>query len=226
MRIDILTIFPELFDSWLKASIIRNAREKDKLHINLVDLKKFSGRKDGRIDDRPFGGGPGMLFKPEVVINALESIDQWQNAKKIHLSPSGQPWTQTLAQQSSEATHLIFLCSRYEGVDQRALDMGSFEDISLGDYVSMGGEAPAMVMIESITRLIPGVLGHEFSAFEDSFSPGRKGLLDCPHYTRPENFRENHVPEVLLTGNHQKIKEWRETMAYQRSVDRRKDLLK
>lgn len=225
MKIDVLTLFPELFTQWQGNSIIKNAQESAKFILNLVDLKGFSDREDGRVDDRPFGGGPGMVFKPKVVIDALRSVKSDKKSIKIHLSPSGTPWTQKLAEEFSQQKHLIILCSRYEGVDQRALDIGGFEDISIGDYVCMGGEIPAMALLESVIRLIPGVLGHKLSALEDSFSPGRDGLLDCPHYTRPAEFEGHKVPNTLLSGHHEKIKEWREKMAYQRSVERRKDLL-
>jgi tRNA (guanine37-N1)-methyltransferase len=224
LKVDILTLFPELFESWLKTSLIASS-QKEFVSLNVHDLKKFSGRDDGRVDDRPFGGGPGMLFRPEVVMKALESIDGYQEAKKIHLSPAGRVWKQAVAQEHAEHNHLILLCSRYEGVDQRALDLGEFEDISLGDFVSMGGEAPAMMLAESVIRLIPGVLGHGDSAHEDSFSEGREGLLDCPHYTRPSLYREISVPEVLLSGHHEKIKTWRQKTAYERSRERRSDLI-
>jgi tRNA (guanine37-N1)-methyltransferase len=225
MKLDVITLFPDLFSSWCQSSLIAAGQKKDKFSIKIHDLKEFSGREDGRIDDRPFGGGPGMIFKAEVILKALRQIEGWQEATKIHLCPAGEPFKQARAMKESQKDQLILLCSRYEGVDQRALDLGGFEDVSMGDYVSMGGEMPAMVMMEAILRLKPGVLGHELSALEDSFSPGRKGLLDCCHYTRPASFEGQDVPEVLLSGDHEKIKEWRENMALKRSTERRRDLL-
>jgi tRNA (guanine37-N1)-methyltransferase len=222
MRFDVITIFPELFETWRGSALLGKALQKNLFQLNLIDLKKFSGRRDGRVDDRPYGGGPGMLLRVAPVTRALESIENWEDARKIHLSPSGALWTQGGAENVKEDAHIICLCSRYEGVDQRVIELGNFEEISLGNYVVMGGELPAMLLMESVLRLVPGVLGSRESTLEESFSSASENLLDCPHYTRPEIFRSLKVPEVLLSGNHALIKNFRKKESKKRELKRKK----
>lgn len=224
MRLDLITIFPELVEPWARASLIGSAVTKGLVEIHGHDLKKFSGRKDGRVDDRPFGGGPGMVFRPDPIMDALETIPGWQGALRVHPSPAGIPWVQAAAQKASAGSHIIVLCSRYEGVDERALSLGGFEEVSLGDFVCMGGEAPAMALLESVVRLIPGVLGDGQSALQDSFSEGHAGTLDCPHYTRPAEYRGLKVPDILVGGDHAKVESWRKAEGLRLTRERRPDL--
>ncbi|MGE4157468.1 MAG: tRNA (guanosine(37)-N1)-methyltransferase TrmD [Planctomycetota bacterium] len=224
MRLDIITIFPEMVEPWAKASLIGSAVQRGLVEIHLHDLKRFSGRKDGRVDDRPFGGGPGMVFRPDPVMDALESIPGWQEALRLHPSPAGQPWVQASALKASGTQHIIMLCSRYEGVDERALQLGGFVEAGVGDFVCMGGEAPAMMMAESVVRLLPGVLGDEQSALQDSFSGSGPATLDCPHYTRPAEYRGLKVPDVLVGGDHAKVDAWRKAEGLRLTRERRPDL--
>ncbi len=230
LRVYIITIFPDLLRPILDFGIVRRARSQSLLDVRVVDLRDFATDKHRSIDDRPFGGGDGMVFKPEPIFAAVESIlpslprpaQESPPIPIILLSPQGKPFSQPAAGRLSESEHLILICGRYEGVDQRVIDHLITEEISIGDYVLTGGELPALVILEAVTRLLPGALGSETSAVHDSFT---EGLLDFPHYTRPADFRAMKVPEVLLHGNHAEIERWRREQALQKTRENRPDLL-
>lgn len=221
MKIDILTLFPNMFDS-LKSSIIGRAIESKLVEINTINIRDYSNNKHNKVDDTPYGGGAGMVIRPDVVYNAYMSIKKNENTKTIYLSPKGNKLTQGKVKELSKETHLILLCGHYEGIDQRVLDKIVDEEISIGDYVLTGGELPAMVLIDSVTRYIEGVL-NEDSIKEESFS---EDLLEYPQYTRPEEFLEIKVPEVLLSGNHKEIEKWRKEEAINITKKKRPELLK
>ncbi|MCL4142151.1 UNVERIFIED_CONTAM: hypothetical protein GTU68_028179 [Idotea baltica] len=207
--ITVITIFPELFSTFISTSLISKAISNNILNINCIDLKKFGIGKHNQIDDIPYGGGGGMLLKPEPLEAAiLIAKSNNPNAKVIYLTPAGDSFTQKMATNISKIEEVIFICGRYEGIDQRIRDLYVDLEISIGDYVLMGGEIPAMAIIEASIRLIPKVLGNEDSIINESFSDG--STLEAPHYTRPQIFKDIEVPKVLLSGNHSKIKEWRE----------------
>ena len=197
MKFDVLTLFPEMFEP-IKQSIIKRAVEKDLININLVNIRDFSEDNHNKVDDTPYGGGAGMLMKPDVVDRAYNSV-KTENAKVIYLTPQGKTLDQKIVKELSNQKHLILLCGHYEGIDQRVIDKIVDEEISIGDYVLTGGEIPAMVLIDSISRYVDGVLSNE-STDEESFS---NGLLEYPQYTRPEIFNEVKVPEVLISGHHE-----------------------
>lgn len=220
MRFDILTLFPEMF-SPLQESIIGRAKEKGILNINVINIRDFSKDKHKKVDDTPYGGGAGMVMKPDVVYDAYSSI-KTEEAKVIYMSPKGNVLNQQKARELSKEKHIIVLCGHYEGIDQRVLDEIVDEEISIGDYVLTGGEIPAMVLIDTVSRYVDGVLNSESTA-EESFS---NNLLEYPQYTRPEEFRGKKVPEVLLSGHHENIKKWREEQARKITKARRPDLLK
>ena len=223
MRFDILTIFPQLLDSPLKEGIIRRAIEAGKISVNIHDIRDFAEDKHTMTDDRPFGGGEGMVMKPEPIVGALRHVEkEQQGGRVILLSPQGRTYTQETAERLSNSEHLVFLCGRYEGVDERIRAKYIDEEISIGDYILTGGELPAMVLVDSITRLLPGVLGCGDSAVNDTFS---RGLLKNPQYTRPRIFEGNSVPEVLLSGDHAVIAEWRFVASVQQTLERRPELL-
>ena len=222
MRIDILTLFPESFKPF-EESIIARAVKSGVLEINVINIRDFSTDKHKKCDDYTFGGGPGMLMMPEPIYNALSSIEGWQTAHKIYLSPKGEVFNQTRAKELSKREHLIFLCGHYEGVDQRIIDNFIDEEISIGDYVLTGGELPAMVVIDSLSRFVSGVLGANESAEIESFSDG---LLEYPQYTKPRVFMGMEVPEVLVSGDHKKVDEWRKSEAEKLTKARRPDLKK
>lgn len=223
MRFDILTIFPQLLDSPLKEGIIRRAIEAGKISVNIHDIRDFAEDKHTMTDDRPFGGGEGMVMKPEPIVGALRHVEKEQpGGRVILLSPQGRTYTQETAERLSNSEHLVFLCGRYEGVDERIREKYIDEEISIGDYILTGGELPAMVLVDSITRLLPGVLGCGDSAVNDTFS---RGLLKNPQYTRPRIFEGNSVPEVLLSGDHAVIAEWRFVASVQQTLERRPELL-
>ena len=203
MKFDILTLFPEMFNS-LRESIIGRAEKNKAISINLVNIRDFSTDKHKHVDDMPYGGGAGMVIKPDVVYDAFNSIES-EDARVIYLSPKGKTLTQEIVEELSQESHLILLCGHYEGIDQRVLDEIVDEEISIGDYVLTGGEIPAMVLVDSVSRYVDGVLTKE-SVSEESFS---NGLLEYPQYTRPEVFLGKKVPEVLLSGHHSNIKKWR-----------------
>ena len=219
MKFDVLTLFPEMFEC-LKESIIGRAMEKDLIQINLINIRDFSKDKHKKVDDTPYGGGAGMVIRPDVVYDAYQSI-QDKKAKVIYLSPQGQVLNQNKVKELSTEEHLILLCGHYEGIDQRVLDEIVDEEISIGDYVLTGGELPAMVLIDSVSRYVNGVL-NEDSTKEESFS---NKLLEYPQYTRPEEFRGKKVPEVLISGHHKNIKEWREEKSLEVTKNKRPDLL-
>ena len=220
MKFDILTLFPEMFDS-IRQSIIGKAIEKELIDINIVNIRDFSKDKHKKVDDTPYGGGAGMVMRPDVVYDAYQSVKS-DNAKVIYLSPKGKTLNQEKVKELSKQNHIILLCGHYEGIDQRVLDEIVDEEISIGDYVLTGGEIPAMVLIDSVSRYVDGVITRE-SVEEESFS---NGLLEYPQYTRPEVFLDKKVPEILLSGHHENIKKWREEQALEITRSKRPDLLK
>lgn len=220
MKFDVLTLFPEMFSS-LEESIIGKAREKGLIEINLINIRDFSKDKHKKVDDTPYGGGAGMVMMPDVVYDAYSSI-QNKNAKVIYMSPQGKVLNQEKVQELSKEESLILLCGHYEGIDQRVLDEIVDEEISIGDYVLTGGELPAMVLIDAVSRYVKGVLNDE-STQEESFSNNR---LEYPQYTRPEVFRGKRVPEVLLSGHHGNIKKWRDEQSLEITKIKRPDLLR
>lgn len=221
MKIDVLTLFPEMFAGPLDESIIQRARKKGLLDLRVTNLRDFAHDRHKTVDDRPFGGGPGMLLKPEPIFEAVETLADAET-KVILLVPSGQAFTQALAGQLAAEKHLLLVCGSYEGFDQRVHDHLADLELSIGDFVLTNGALPAMVIIDAVTRLLPGALGDAESACEESFS---QGLLEYPHYTRPADFRGLKVPEVLLSGNHAEIARWRAEQARKRTQSQRPDLL-
>lgn len=219
MQFDVLTLFPEMFEV-LNESIIGKAQEKGLININLINIRDFSKDKHKKVDDTPYGGGAGMVMMPDVVYDAYKSI-KTDNAKVIYMSPQGKKLDQKKVEELSKQEHLILLCGHYEGIDQRVIDRIVDEEISIGDYVLTGGELPAMVLIDSVSRYIDGVL-KEDSTKEESFS---QGLLEYPQYTRPEVFEDERVPEILLTGHHQNIEKWRREQSLKITFNKRPDLL-
>ena len=219
MKFDVLTLFPEMFNS-LNESIIGRAKEKGLIEINLINIRDFSKNKHKKVDDTPYGGGAGMVLMPDVVYDAYSSV-KTENAKVIYLSPQGKVLNQNKVKELSNEEHLILLCGHYEGIDQRVLDEIVDEEISIGDYVLTGGELPAMVLIDSVSRYVKGVLKEE-SIQEESFS---SNLLEYPQYTRPEEFRGKRVPNVLISGHHENIKKWREEKSLEITKIKRPDLL-
>jgi len=230
MKIDVLTIFPEYFDSIFEFGIIRRAKLAGIVAINVHDIREYATDKHRMVDDRPFGGGDGMVLKPEPIFAAIENLigtsdrDAYPTGTQVVLlSPQGKPFKQATAQSFADlAKHIVLICGRYEGVDERVNDALVTDEISIGDYVLSGGEPAAVVVVDSIVRLLPNALGSETSAENDSFSDG---LLDCPHYTRPAEFRGMAVPEVLLNGNHAEIEKWRREKALEKTRSNRNDLL-
>lgn len=223
MRFDIITIFPEMFAPILNVSIVKRAQAKKKVLIRIHDLRDYTEDKHRKVDDRPFGGGPGMVMTAQPIADAIKKIKGRRTAKVILLCPTGKPLTQQRAKKLAESKNLILVCGHYEGVDERVQAQAVDESISIGDYVLTGGELPAMVLVDCITRLVPGVLGKAESLEEESFE---HNLLEYPQYTRPANFRGKKVPSVLLSGNHSAIKEWRKSQALARTKKNRPDLLK
>lgn len=219
MKIDILTLFPKMFEGFLTESIIKRAIERNAVEINIVDFRKFSYLNHNQVDDTPYGGGSGMVLRPEPLVEAIESY-KTKDSRVILMCPQGVPYKEERAKELKEYKHIILVCGHYEGFDERIRDYID-EEISIGDYVLTGGELPAMVVTDSIVRLLPGVI-KEDSYESDSFT---ENLLDYPTYTKPADFRGKKVPEVLLSGNHQKIKEWREQQALENTKKRRPDLL-
>lgn len=220
MKIDILTLFPQMFAP-LKESIIGRAVDKKILEINVVDIREFSKDRHKKCDDYPFGGGAGMLMTIQPLYDAIKSVNR-EKSKLIFPSPQGRLFTQNVAKELSEEEHLIFICGHYEGVDERLFSLFEIDEISLGDFVLTGGELPSMVMVDALCRLVDGVLNKE-SLESESFS---NGLLEYPQYTRPSSFMGLEVPEVLLSGNHEEVNKWRAEQSLERTKERRKDLLK
>ena len=220
MDFDVLTLFPQMFNP-LEESIIGRARKNKQININLVNIRDFSENKHKKVDDTPYGGGAGMVMMPDVVYRAYKSLKNRDNAKVIYMSPQGKTLNQKKVIELSKEKHLIILCGHYEGIDERVLDKIVDEEISIGDYVLTGGEIPAMVLIDSVSRYVEGVLSKE-SIEEESFS---NNLLEYPQYTRPEVFEGVKVPDVLLSGNHQEIEKWRKEKALEITKIKRPDLL-
>lgn len=223
MRIDVITILPEIFEPVLDASIVGRARANGAIQVDVHDLRNWTTDRHRTTDDYPFGGGPGMVMKPEPVFRALDEVEglSAEQPLVVALTPQGRRLDQLLVRELSERPRLVLLCGRYEGFDERILTRVDLE-LSLGDYVLTGGELAALVVIDAVTRLQPGVLGHEESAVDESFSAG---LLEYPQYTRPASFAGMDVPEVLLSGDHRRIAEWRRRESIRRTTERRPDLL-
>jgi tRNA (guanine37-N1)-methyltransferase len=221
MLCHIITIFPEYFAGILKIGILRIAQEKKILNVTLINLRDFAMDSYRTVDDYPYGGGSGMIMKPEPIFQAVESVKR-EDSYVILTSPQGRRFEQNLAKELSQKEHLIFICGRYKGVDERVREFLADEEISLGDFILAGGEAVCSVILEAVVRLIPGVVGDEESVATDSFV---SGILDAPYYTRPADYRGYRVPEILLSGDHQKIRVWRRKEALRRTLLRRPDLL-
>ncbi|MRG85422.1 tRNA (guanosine(37)-N1)-methyltransferase TrmD [Salinibacillus xinjiangensis] len=225
MHIDILTLFPEMFHGVFNSSILKKAEENNAVQYNPINFRDYTDNKHQKVDDYPYGGGAGMVLAPQPLFDAVDHLkEQRKNTapRVILMCPQGEPYTQEKAEELSEEDHLIFICGHYEGYDERIRTHLVTDEISIGDYVLTGGELGAMVVIDSVVRLLPGVLGNNESAIKDSFSTG---LLEHPHYTRPREFRGLSVPDVVLSGNHQKIEEWRQKESLKRTYERRPDLL-
>lgn len=222
-RVNILTIFPEMFESFFSASILGRAREQGLIDIRTTDIRPFSNSKHHNTDDYPFGGGAGMVMMAQPILDAMKSVTaEYPSAKRIYLGPRGKRLTTSLARELAREKELILLCGHYEGVDQRALDTCVDEEISIGDYILTGGETAAMVLVDCVARFIPGVLGSSDSPEEESFSDG---LLEYPQYTRPRSLKGMDVPEILLNGDHAKIKAWRRRESLKATLKHRPDLL-
>ncbi|WP_427338596.1 tRNA (guanosine(37)-N1)-methyltransferase TrmD [Caloranaerobacter sp. DY30410] len=221
MKIDILTLFPTMLEEVFSYSIIGRAIKNKLIELNYINIRDFSEDKHKRVDDYPFGGGPGMVMKPEPIYKAIESVRK-TNSRVIYLTPKGKVYNQNLAKELSKEQHLILLCGHYEGIDNRIVENYIDDEISIGDYVLTGGEIPAMVVVDSVVRLIPGVLSSEESFEEESHY---NGLLEYPQYTRPRVFRGHEVPDVLLSGDHKKIEEWRLYQSLKLTYLRRPDLI-
>ena len=221
MEFDILTLFPGIFAGPLDESILKRARESGLVQIRVHNLRDFTHDKHRVVDDRPYGGGPGMLMKPEPIFEAVEKL-QRPESSVVLMTPQGRPFTQSLAGQFASQPHLIIICGHYEGVDERVRAALVDEEISIGDYVLTNGALAAAVVVDAVTRLLPGAIGHEQSAADDSFATG---LLEGPQYTRPPEFRGMRVPDVLLSGDHGEVAKWRAAESQQRTRQRRPDLL-
>lgn len=221
MRFDLLSLFPEYFRGPFDESMLKRAILKGLVKINLLDIRDFSDNKWRRVDDRPYGGGPGMVLAPGPVVQAIRSV-RTDGAHVVYMSPQGTPLTAAKCRELAQCKHLIVLCGHYEGIDERALESEVDEEISIGDYVLTNGCLSAIVLVDAVSRFIPGVIGHHNAACEDSFEGG---VFDCPHYTRPEVFEGKKVPETLLSGNHQEIAKWRKTKAVEKTKRVRPDLL-
>jgi tRNA (guanine37-N1)-methyltransferase len=225
MRFDIITVFPELFEGVLECGIIRRARQSGLVDIRIVNLRDFARDKHKSVDDRPYGGGEGMVFMPGPLFEAIEfcrgAESGWKGQVAL-MTPQGRPWSQDFAVELSTIPHLLLVCGRYEGVDQRVIDCLVDKEISIGDFILTGGEIPAMVILDSVVRLIPGALGCQDSAINESFS---SGLLDYPQYTRPAEYRGHAVPDVLLSGDHARIEKWRKEKALEKTERIRPELV-
>ena len=222
-RFDIITIFPSMFKPILNESILKRAQENKKMKVVVHDLRDYTEDKHRKVDDRPFGGGPGMVMTPQPLYDAIKTIKGRRRAQVVLMCPAGQPLTQPLVKKMAKLKNVIIICGHYEGIDERIREALVDESISIGDYVLTGGELPAMVLIDAVARLIPGVVGKEESLVNESFEGN---VLDYPHYTRPANFRGMKVPNVLLSGHHLAIKKWRKEQSVTRTKKYRPDLLK
>jgi tRNA (guanine37-N1)-methyltransferase len=221
VKIDVLTLFPGMFVGPLDESIVKRARETGRLALRVLDLRDYTHDRHRTVDDRPYGGGPGMVLKPEPLFEALEQLSG-NTTRIILLAPAGRRFDQAMARELAQGEHLILICGSYEGVDERVRDEWVDDELSIGDFVLTNGALPAMVVIDAVTRVLPGVLGDDESALDESFS---QGLLEYPHYTRPAEYRGLKVPEVLLSGHHAQIAQWRAEQSRQRTAQRRPDLL-
>jgi len=221
MKIDVLTLFPGMFAGPLDESIVRRARDTGRLELKIHDLREYTHDRHRTVDDKPFGGGPGMLLKPEPVFEAVEAL-RAPGTRTVLLTPAGRKLTQTIVRELAGVPGLLLVCGAYEGFDERIREHLADDEISIGDYVLTNGALPAMIVIDAVSRLLPGVLGDDQSAADESFS---HGLLEYPHYTRPAEFRGWRVPDVLVSGNHAEIEKWRREQARVRTRERRPDLL-
>jgi tRNA (guanine37-N1)-methyltransferase len=223
MRFDIVTIFPEIFRGVFESGIVRRAIENAIIEIGIHDLRDFTSDRHRQVDDRPFGGGAGMVLKPEPLFRAIEAITHGaKGVATIMLTPQGRLFNQRLAEEFAARDRIVLVCGRYEGVDERVIESAVTDEISIGDYVLSGGEIAAMVLVDAVTRLLPGALGCDESPQRESFS---NGLLDYPQYTRPAEYRGMNVPEVLLSGNHSEIERWRLRKSIEKTLRRRPDLI-
>lgn len=222
MKVDVLTLFPDMFSGPLDESIIGRARESGRLELKIHLLRDWTHDRHRTVDDKPFGGGPGMVLKPEPIFEAVESLATEQT-HVVLFTPAGRRFDQSVAVELVQKSHLLLICANYEGVDERVRETLVDDEISIGDYVLTNGNLPAILVIDAVTRLLPGVLGDDASSLDESFS---HGLLEYPHYTRPAEFRGQKVPEVLLSGNHAEIEKWRREQAQERTRERRPDLWK
>ncbi|BCB03332.1 tRNA (guanine-N(1)-)-methyltransferase [Bacillus sp. KH172YL63] len=224
MRIDVLSLFPAMFEGVFGESIMKKAKEKEAVTFNVINFRDYADNKHNKVDDYPYGGGAGMVLKPQPIFDAVDAVKKEQQSKPrvILMCPQGERFTQKKAEELAEEDHLVFICGHYEGYDERIREHVVTDEISIGDYVLTGGELGSMVVIDSVVRLLPGVLGNEDSPVLDSFS---SGLLEHPHYTRPADFRGMKVPDELISGNHRVIDEWREKESLRRTFERRPDLL-
>ena len=230
MRIDILSIFPEIFEPVLGSSICGRAREAGLVEWVATNIRDYAANKHQKVDDRPFGGGPGMVMMCQPVWDAVQAVEAMDDrpATRILLTPQGEPLSQRIVRELAAESRLLLLCGHYEGLDERVIERLQPRQISLGDFVLSGGEIPAMALVDAVVRLLPGALGHDQSAEEESFEPAEPGgppLLDCPHYTRPREWEGMEVPEILISGDHGKVAEWRREQALERTRERRPDLL-
>lgn len=222
MNIHVLSLFPDMFTGVFGASIMKKAQDKGAVSFSVTDIREFSDNKHKQVDDYPYGGGAGMVLKPEPMFNAVEAITAGKKPRILLMCPQGERFTQKKAEELAQEQELVFLCGHYEGYDERIREHLVTDEISIGDFVLTGGELAAMTVIDSVVRLLPGVLGQADSHIQDSFSTG---LLEHPHYTRPADFRGMKVPDVLVSGNHAKIEKWREEQSLKRTFERRPDLL-
>ncbi|GAB3067469.1 tRNA (guanosine(37)-N1)-methyltransferase TrmD [Virgibacillus ainsalahensis] len=224
MHIDILTLFPDMISGVFNSSILKKANDNGKFSYNLINFRDYTENRHNKVDDYPYGGGAGMVLTPQPVFDAVEAVTKERATKPrvILLCPQGEPYNQKKAEELAREDHLVFICGHYEGYDERIREQIVSDEISIGDYVLTGGELGAMVVVDSVVRLLPDVLGNKDSAPEDSFSTG---LLEHPHYTRPANFRGIKVPDILLSGDHAKINTWRRKESLKRTYERRKELL-
>ena len=230
MRIDILTLFPEMLKATLATSIVSRAQDGGYVEIHVHDIRNWADNKHRKVDDRPFGGGPGMVMMCQPLHDAVQEVERQLNssALRIHFTPQGEVLKQERVEQLATEKHLLLIAGHYEGIDERVIETLDPLELSIGDYVLSGGEIPALLLVDAVVRLLPGVLGHSDSANQDSFSVrDNKGnrLLDCPHYTRPRVWNEMETPEVLLSGDHSAVDRWREEQMKQRTKVRRPDLL-
>ncbi|AEG60066.1 tRNA (guanosine(37)-N1)-methyltransferase TrmD [Desulforamulus ruminis] len=226
MKIDILTLFPQMFESPFSASIIKRAVDRELLKINTVNIRDFSRNKHHTVDDTPFGGGAGMVMGPEPLFECFDALKEKQGGqvgRVVMMCPQGEPFTQAFARELAREEHLVLVCGHYEGIDERVRQSLVTDEISIGDYVLTGGELPAMVVVDAVARMLPGVLGEAASAEEDSFY---HGLLEHPHYTKPREYRGMAVPEILLSGHHENIRQWRRRQSLLRTLERRPELLR